>query len=232
MVSIFNFISVYSGFLLSGINALLFYFFLFEAAPRSFARLVAFPFLHFQSLLSIREHPIIIPIVFCYFIFVGGIASLIAPSQPYVYFVWWGLILMCELFMPTAYVLKLRRILPILIFIVIFLIFISYGIIMTIQIKEYKVMNAVDFISKIYVFAFSLFVMIYIIIKDRFARDFKAFFVFFGLILYSFLHIISTIALEWDFLGSLDFAFWATRITMLFWIASIPWIRHLQSKLT
>lgn len=97
--------------------------------------------------------------------------------------------------------------------------------------KDFQPMNNIDFIEAIYLFIGSVFIMSRIINKDRFVENLEAFFVFFGLILYSFLQILSTIMLSFDFFRNFNFALFATLITMLFWLVSVPWIRRLKSRL-
>jgi len=60
------------------------------------------------------------------------------------------------------------------------------------------------------------------IIKNRFEEDLVDFFAFFGLLIYSFLHTISTIAEVTDYFEAYRFGSIATFIGILFWMVSVP----------
>jgi len=232
MNAILGFLQTHGVLLLSGLIALLWYLFLFRYRPRSFIRFAAFPISHFRLVLDVRENPYTIPITLCYLIFAGGIASIVSSSDPHAFLIGWCLALLYELSALTAYFLipKSKRIL--LVCSVIILLFVGYGAIKTIQAKDFQIMNNFDFAAQVYIFIGSILAVAGIIIKDRFAKEVDAFFVFFGLIIYSFLQSLSTIMLAFDFVQNFDFAYYATLITLLFWLVSIPWVKRLKSRLT
>ncbi len=232
MREITNFIAIYGGFLLSGITAVLWYQFNFSIKPRSLTRLLLFPIAHFGSILRIRENPSVYPITLCYLIFVSGVAHLLFPQNHCIYTIGWGLILLFEIFGVSVYAFNVKRIRAFLFCGIIAILFIGYGVLKTMQIKNYQIMNTIDFLESIYLFTGSVYILVSIVVKNRFVQEFDAFLIFFGLVIYSFLHILSSGILAIDVVKYFDFALYATLITMLYWVVIIPWIRRLKSKLS
>jgi hypothetical protein len=160
------------------------------------------------------------------------VVQLLFPSTPWVYITVWGAILAYEIFGVTTYVFRIMKIQFYLICIAIIIIFIGYGILKTIQIEGYQLMTRFDFAVCIYLFIVSVYVLARIIVRDSFKEDLEAFFIFSGLVLYSFLHLLAAGVLALGVVKNFDYAYYATLIAMLFWIVVIPWIRHLTHKLS
>lgn len=93
-------------------------------------------------------------------------------------------------------------------------------------------MNQADFVEVFVLFVGSVYILAKIVIRDQFESDFPAFFLFFGLALYSFLQCLSTILIALDFHGNFEFGVYSGIITNLFWLVCIPWLKHLKSRLT
>jgi len=232
MNSLVEFFQTHGVFAVSGIVAILWYLFLLESKSRSPLRLVVFPVGHLREMLDPRGYPTAIPITLSYLIFVGGIASLISGQDARVCLAGWCLLLLYELGAIAAYFLRPMNRKILLLLSVLILLAVSYGAFKTVQLKNFQIMNAIDFAAQTILFLGSVAALSIIIIKDRFVHEISSFFVFFGLIIYSFLQSLSTIMLTFDFFQNFDFAYSATLITLLFWLVSIPWIKRLKSRLT
>ncbi len=232
MSHIIALLKLHGVFIFSGLTAVLWYLFLFKSQPRSLVGIVFFPLAHHKSLLKVRENTDTIPIVLCYLMFVSGIGSLVSSSDPIVFLLGWCLLLLFELNVIAAYYLEPvnKRVLAIIS--VLILLIVIYGAVKTVQAKDFQVMNNLDFAAQIVLFIGSVIAVTRIIMRDRFAAEMDAFFVLFGLIIYSFLHSLSTIMLAFDAIQNFDFAYYTTLITLLFWLVSIPWIKRLKSRLT
>jgi hypothetical protein len=214
------------------ITMVLWYWFIFAEKPRSIIKLLAFPAFHFRELLDIREHPSTFPIVLCYVTILGFIGGVSFPQSFYIFLAQWGLILTYEVFGVTSYIFRLRKISWFLIIIGIMLIIVSYGSIRTIQLRDnqFQLMNTIDFIESCYIFIGAIYIIVSIIVKERFWEDLESFFVFFSLIIYSFSHLLSTSPLALDFVEGYAYTLYSTIIAMFFWSVSVPWIRHLRAK--
>lgn len=90
----------------------------------------------------------------------------------------------------------------------------------------------ISFVECVAVFFGSFYVVIRIIVKNRFEEDLVDFFAFFGLLIYSFLHTLSGIAEVTDFFEAYHFGSIATFMGILFWLVSVLWVRRLKYKLT
>ena len=230
MNSIISMVETHGVFMSSAVTALLWYGFILDTKPRSFIRLLGFPLFHFQAIRNIRENPATFPIALCYVIILGAIIQLILPNNPYIFVVGWWLILIYELFGVTSYILRPKKTSSFLIIITIILLFVGYGAVNTILLRSYQFMNRIDFIESIYIFIGSIYIVASINLRDRFFEELESFFVFFGLIIYSFLHVLSTSMLAFGVREYFDYTLYATLTAMFFWLISIPWIRHLKFK--
>ena len=232
MKSIVDFFQTHGVFALSGVVTVLWYLSLLKTKPRTFIRLVVFPVGHLREMLDPRGHPTTIPIAFCYIIFIGGVASLISAQDARVYLAGWCLLVLYELNFMAAYFLRPRNKKLLSLLSALILLTVGYIAMKVVQQKGFQLINAFDFGVQIYLFVGSVAAFVGTITKDRFAKEPETLFVFFGLIIYSFLQSLSTIMLAFDFIQNFDFAYYATLITLLFWLASIPWIKRLKSRLT
>ncbi|TKJ38546.1 hypothetical protein CEE37_12330 [candidate division LCP-89 bacterium B3_LCP] len=232
MKFILTIISLHGVITLSGLTAFFWYIFIFKAESRSPLRLLIFPFAHFSQAFYTYNNPEVFPIMLGYVTFSCSLIQLFFPSSQLIYLFVWGTILAYEIFGVTTYVIRVSKIQFLIICIALTTILIGYGIIRTMQIENYQLMTRFDFIISIYLFIASVYILTRIIIKDSFTEDIEAFFVFFGLIIYSFLHLLAASILALGIVENFDYAFYATLITMLFWILVIPWIRYLKSKLS
>lgn len=225
-------INIYGVFILSGLTAILWYICIYKSGSRSVLKLSAFPFAHFPRAFNTYKDPAVLPIMLGYVTFFGCVVQLLLPSSPNVYVFVWGTIMAYEIFGVTSYVFRIAKIQFFLICITIIIIFIGYGILETIQIEHYRLMTRFDFTVCIYLFIVSVYVLARIIVKDSFKEDLVAFFIFSGLVLYSFLHLLAAGVLALGVVEHFNYAYYATLIAMLFWIVVIPWIRHLTHKLS
>jgi len=225
-------IRTYGTFALSGITAMLWYLVLFRSMHRSAAGIIFFPIAHSGSVVNVRDNTETIPIVLCYLMFIIGLGSLLSSADPNVYISGWGLLLLYQLIAISAYFLNPRHRVILSIISLIFLLLVIYFAVKTVRTEVFQIMNNLDFVTQVYVIIGSIIAIVSIIRNDRFAKEPETLFVFFGLIIYSFLQCLSTIMLAFDFIQNFDFAYYATLITLLFWLASIPWIKRLKSRLT
>ena len=218
-------------FLVTALNLLLWYFYVFQARPRSFLRLLALPFSHYRDLLNLRENPALVPLLFFYPLVMSRIPGLIVPLTPICYLIYTAIIHTFELLLPTAYVLKLKTSRSLLACLGISMFIAGLFGFLTFHYKNYQILNNFDFAVCICIFILSSIVIINIIVKERFSQDLDAFFAFFGFIIFCFLNILATIMLALDFMENVDFAFHASLIAQIFWLVSVPWIRRLRAKL-
>ena len=232
MRPIFEFINLHAALGLSALVVLMWYLHLFTSRPRSPLRLLVFPLAHWRAVADVRENVATMPIMLAYLLFMGGVASLIHDSLLTSLIVW-CLLLLYELFAITAYFLKSRNQRALVICSLLILLVIGYGAYRTILAEwDFQIMNNYDFAGQIVLFLGSVLAIAIIIVKDRFAQEVDAFFVFFGLTIYSFLQSLSTIMLAFNFFANANFPYYTTLITLVFWLMSVPWIRRLKSRLT
>ena len=226
-----KFAQVHGIFVLAVLTASLWYFFLFNNKMWRVLKLIYFPVSHISSIANIYKNPSAFPITICYVISITGVFQAIFSTSPYVYLFSWGLILAVELYGVIAYLFRINKMRSYVASIVPVLIIISYGMVRTIQARDYQFMNNIDFVVSLLIFIGSVNVIGQIILKDRFVEELIPFFIFFGLIIYSFLHGLSSVAISIDILANLDFAYYSTITTLLFWTGSVPWIRYLKYRL-
>jgi len=168
-----------------------------------------------------------------YVTFLSCLIQLFIPLNAYTYIIFvWGLIVTYEIYSVTSYILMIRSIRSFVYCISGILLIVGFVIVKIIHKGGYALTNQFDFAEGIYLFIVSVYSLARIITKSHFQKNIEAFFVFFGVILYSFLHTMASSILALDFVEHFDFAYYATLATMLFWIIVIPWILHLKYKLT
>lgn len=217
----------------SGLIVVLWYGFIFRAESRSALKLLIFPLAHFPKAFNAYENPPVLPILLGYITFLGCLIQLLLPISARIYIIFvWGSIVAYEIYGVTSYSIKIKTIRSFLICVAIILLIVGYVIARIIQLESYLLMNQFDFAVGIYLFIVSVYTLTQIIVKGRFRQNLEAFFVFFGVILYSFLHTLASSILSLGVIEHFNFAYYATLVTMLFWILVIPWIRHLKYKLT
>lgn len=233
MKAILDLIYTHSGQTLVMILTVLWYFFFFENKSRSALRLALFPLIHTSALLRIRENPAVLPVGMGYFLALGGIAMLLTDCSPYTYVIQEGVYLVFLTFCMTSIVLDLqegdRRILTSAASIILIA---GFCTILSMVIKSYTPMNILDLIVNVYTFLVSAHVAASIVVRSSFAEDMVAFFVFFGLVVSSFLHCLATIMEAFDFVKYFDFSYCTLLTILVFWLVSVPWIHHLKSRLT
>ncbi|MCX6640313.1 MAG: hypothetical protein NTW14_07505 [bacterium] len=208
------------------------YQFVFTAPSRSWAKALIFPFSHFRQIIDLREFPAAFVIFYCYLHILDAVFAYLITPTPYIFLIEWGVIIFAELTLIFLYFFKLSDWKYCLLFLLTVSLYLGYACWKTIQARDYQVLNAFDFGEEVFLFLVALYVIIRIVRQDRFIAELEAFFVFLGLIIYSFLQCLSTIALAYNFFANLDFAYWATLLTFMFWTLSVPWMRHLKYKLT
>jgi hypothetical protein len=204
----------------------------FPAQPRSFLRIMAFPFYHFREVLNLPNFPSVFPIFFCYLYFADTLLSLLNISSVSILVLEWSLFVAFETFLISIYWLGLKKSKSLTICFLMIVMYVLLGDYLTIHLKTWQVQNAFDFGECFYLLLASTWIVFRIIHEEGFERDLVAFFVFFGVILYSSLQIISTIIMAFDFSQNEDFSFIAVIITFLFWLLAVPWIHRLRYKLT
>ncbi len=221
-----------TGFTVIGLTAVLWYFLKFEGVPRSFIKLIFFPFAHFIQIKNIYYHPSAIVILLAYTIVLCEIIRLLFSSSPYLYLASWGMVIVVEIFCVSAYAFKLRKGKSFTFCLVFILLFVCFGVYLSIISKSYNPMNFLDFTENIYLFIGSAFILVRIAKYGRFYEELDAFFIFFGMLIYAFLHALSSSILSLNPFKYFDFAYLSTLITMLYWSAVIPWTRRVKSKLS
>ena len=197
---------IHALYLLAGLTGFLWYKFIFQVEPRSLRRLLLFPVSHAHQVWDMRKYPSAFPIGLAYIYIITFIISILYYEDRYVYTFCWGLILIYELFGLVSYIFGSEKQLFKIITLILIVFFVSYGMLSCLILRNYDYMTNIDFIESILLFACSLFVVIWIIVKDLFAKNIDAFFVFFGLVIYSFLHILSNVPAVIDFMKLYYFA--------------------------
>lgn len=209
----------------------LWYYYILERENHSFLRLLIFPISNKSNILSFDLFPAGIPIVFCYLITLQDISTLIADRDPLVFLISVCISTLFIVFYPLHWLFKFNKIFNILYFAVSVAIVGFFGY-LTYYYKNFEIWNNFDFVVQIVTLCISLYVISRVIIKDLFVEKLIDFFVFTGLIIYSFLQIVATIMMKFGFSENFNFATIASFSTMIFWIISVPWILRLKSKLS
>ncbi len=225
------FFNTHLVFVLSLLTAVIWYYYS-RTETRSLFGFVLYPIYHFREILDPRENSFVFVIVFSYLTFLSGIAHFIFPESPYAYLFWLGGFLFFEYCMILIYILQPRKLLSRLLIFIIPGILIAVGIYLSVHQRSYQPMNIVDFMAQVTLFIGAVTAILEIINKDLFPEKTETFFIAFGLIIFSFLHILSTSIMILDFVEYFDFSYYATLITLLYWIVIIPWIKRLKSKLS
>ncbi len=211
---------------------LIWYVFALENERKTPFRLILLPAFYRSRILDIQANPLLFPLLFNYFLFWGGMAMLLTQNNAHTYFIYWIVLFLYEINAPLQYLFAGRNRRLYYLLITVFFLFAALSIFRAKLIKDFEPINQADFIEVFSLFAGSVYILASIVIRDQFELDFRAFFVFFGLALYSFLQCLSTILIALNFHSNFEFGAYSAIITDLFWLVSIPWLKHLKSRLT
>lgn len=220
------------GFTLTGFTIALWYYLKLEGVPRSIIKLIFFPIAHFNQIKKLYNCPSAIVILISYTIILCEIMRTFFSSSPYLYLMSWGMVLIVESYCVSAYAFKLKKGKFFTFCLGLILLLTCIGIYSSISNRSYKPMIVFDFAEDIYLFVGSAFILTRIAKYGRFHEELDAFFIFFGMLIYAFLHSLSSSILSLDPFEYFDFAYLSTMITMLYWSVTIPWIRRVKSKLS
>lgn len=218
--------------ILSALVVIFWYRRLLEATPRSLVRVLAFPGWHWRQLLGLRDHPAAFPIFFCYLYVLDSLFALCVNPTAYLTLAEWSFILIAESFLVCLYLFDLRKGGARVFCLAIIAFYAGVGSVLTLKQRNYQIYNAFDFGECAFLLLAGSWIIGQLIRRDRFEQDLVALFTFFGLTLYAALQLLATIIMSFDFIQNADFSTYAVMVTFLFWLAAVPWIRHLQSKLT
>jgi len=229
---ILNFIHENRVAFFSVLTALFWYGTIFPVKPRSFLKFLCFPIGHRESLLNLQSNPEAILITFFYVRFIIWPITLTPFYNPVLYVAYVVVIWTTELFLFSDYLFRLKNnFLKIIVLICSLLLSTAIGF-DTILYRNYQIVNNFDFFVSIYLFFISLITIIRISITGEIQSELITYFVFLGFAIYSFLQILSSIILRYDFLSNYNFNHTAFLVSIIFWLISVPWYRHLKSKLT
>lgn len=226
-------IELYGGAFLNLVCLGLWYAFVFKEKPRSFIRALLFPFYHARNIIGFQDDFTAYFIFYCYVRALDSIlAVLIYQVPPYILLTEWSLFIILDTFFAVVYFLKLKSIRFILICFLLNLAYVMLASRMSARAQSLQVFNAFAFALGIVVFFIYIYLLFQIIREERFVENMDLFFIFFGFIIYNFLQSLSTIVDAFNWTKYANFAFYSTDIGFLFWTLSVPWMRHLRSKLT
>jgi hypothetical protein len=217
---------------IAGITATLWYFLKCDCMSRSLLKLVSFRISHFNQVRNLYSNPAVVVILITWAIGITGVIRFFSVDDPYLYLCTWGIMILVESYCLTAYVFKLGKTTSSIFCFLLILLFSGIGIVLSIKNRSYEPMNLIDFIENIYLFIGSAFILFRIAKFGRFYEELDAFFIFFGILVYAFLHALSSSILSLNPFAYFDFAYLSTLITMLYWSAVIPWTRRVKSKLS
>jgi hypothetical protein len=229
---VLNFFLQYYFDFLTALVMLVWYVFVLEDEKKTPLKLIFLPAYYRARILDIRANPLLFPLLYNYFLFWGGMAMHLTENAPYTYFTYWIILFLYEINAPLQYLFAGRHRRLHIILLTFFLLLAAVSILKTLLIKDYEPINQADFVEVFSLFVGSIYVLAKIVIRDQFEMDFRAFFAFFGLALYSFLQCLATILIALDFHGNFEFGAYASVVADLFWLISIPWLKHLKSRLT
>ncbi|MFH1734678.1 MAG: hypothetical protein ABIE92_08205 [bacterium] len=232
MNDILAFVKMHGGFILSLIVAVIWYFRSYKGKPRSLLGFSLYPIYHIKDVLHPKTNPFVFVIVFSYLIFLSGISYFIFPKSPYVYLVGSGVFLLFQFCLILIYTLQPRKLLSYGLIFIIPGILITVCIFLCIKFRSYQPINILNFIAQVTLFVGAIIALLEIFRKDLFPERTEMFFIAFGLIIYSFLHMLSTSIMILDYVRHYDFSYYSTLITLIYWIAIIPWIKRLKFKLS
>ncbi len=230
MESLLYFFEKHHLLLMSIITLLLWYFKLFENNRRSYIGLLLLPIIHRKSIAYLSYYSSMYPCLISYIFIWACVSIIIFPTSPTVYLIQAGCIICVEFYITIAYGLRLKnRLLSLIIFLAISC-FLCVGIVKSIIALSYQPLVEYDFYLQILTVVFCIYILGSIIILNRFFEEIIAFFVFFGILIYSVLQVLATIVISIDIFKHFNFAAYATLFLFIFWIISVPWIRYLKSK--
>jgi len=232
MNTLLTFTTTHLVFCLSGLVTLIWYYNTRKYGPRKFLYFLFYPLVHFREVVTPTAHPAAFILTFTYLTFLSGVEHFLFPTNPYVYVIGWGVFLLFECCMILIYVLRPMKRLIWNLITFLPLIAISTGIYLSILKHNYQPLNILDFIVQVIMFAGAIYGLVDIFRIEVSSENVEAFFIMLGLIIYSFLHILSTSILIVDFVEYFDFPYYVELITLIYWIAIIPWIKRLKFKLS
>jgi len=206
-------------------------YYIFDVEKRGIKRLVFFPITEHRPLFNPKRRPDTIPLAFNYILIFQVILMFITGLSPVTSLIFWCIFLFYLCFIISQYIFYSIKYLPTITITVCGIVMIISSLI-TLQVKNFELMNVIDFTVHVYVFLGSLFIIGTIVVKEKFEEKLIDFFVFFGLLILSFLQIIATVPIAKDFFQYMDVGIIATLITVIFWIISVPWIIKLRCKLS
>jgi len=226
-----EFASKYHLLIIGLINAVLWYIYIFPLKKRSVLNFALFPFFNAGRIINVRDNISTFPITYSYILIIYGIVFQLFTND-YVYCIGFGLLLIIESYVVISYVFQARKKGVNLSFLSFITVLVGLAIAVTLKTGDYQILNRFDFCENLIIFSGSSYIVFKIIIKDKFTEEMEAFFIFFGIIIYSFLHILATILLIFNIAEFFIYASNATLLTFIYWMIIIPWIHRLRSEIT
>ena len=217
--------------ILGFLNSALWYCYVVRWKNKNVLKFVLFPILHFGNVIRARDNASSFPIMYSFLLILYGIAYQI-QTDIYVYCIGFGLLLVYESFAVLGYAFEIKTIKSALALLSVIGIIISIAVYKTIDKLDYQILCRFDFYENLAIFTGACYIVYTISKRDYFVEELEAFFIFFGVILYSFMHILATILLIFDISKNFVFASNATLLTFIYWMSIIPWIRRLRSEFT
>jgi len=230
MLPFLEFLHAYAGLMASALVAVVWFGF-WRPPGASWLGLAAFPFLHFRRLWRPADDPAVFPITAAWLWMVTGLIQNLFYN-PYTYLINSGVVSFYLWFATVNMVLKLRSALKISALAVPMLLFIGHGIWQSIQAQSYQPANDHDFYAHIMIFSCALYIVISLGSALKFIARMESFFICFGIAVFSFLQILSTILLYFDFEKNYFYSSYTIFLLQFFWLVSVPWMRRLRYKLT
>ena len=229
--SVTQFASKYHLLIIGLINSVLWYIYVFPVKKRTALNYSLFPVFNFGRIINISDNAPTFPITYSYLLVLYGIIYQLFANR-YVYSIGFGLLLIYESYVVIAYVFQARRGIARYSLLTLIGTLVAFAIVLTLRTNDFQILNRFDFCENLIIFSGSSYIVFKIIIKDRFAEEIEAFFIYFGIIIYSFLHILATILLIFNIADNFIYASNATLLTFIYWMIIIPWIHRLRSEIT
>ena len=221
--------------ILGFLNSALWYHYVIRLENKSAINFILFPLRHFGNVIRVRDNASTFPIMYSFLLIFYGIAYQVKIdiyTDIYVYCIGFGILLVYESFAVLSYAFEIRRMKSAFALLAFIGLIISIAVYQTIDKLNYQILCRFDFYENLVIFTGASYIVYTICKKDLFVEELEAFFIFFGVILYSFMHILATILLIFDISKNFVFASNATLLTFIYWMSIIQWIRRLRSEFT